>query len=263
MNKLGKYTLFSLMLMAGANVSAAIVQVQFSNFTGAWVNTTATAGGGQPTTIGNGSDNPMLRWGIPFNNGGPQSGYDFKSTPAFATAFDTNSGTSPDFTLGMFTHLNNVISSDGASLLTTDLELNTTVSIDGGAPIDVQFVFHFTHNETDNGADPCANGQANGAGVNVNGCADIITVTTADFSDAITVNGIDYILNIQGFLANGMFATEFQTIEENTNFALIVANLTARESDVPMPEPASMVYFVSFILALTAIRRRFTRKQNQ
>ncbi|MDO6708426.1 THxN family PEP-CTERM protein [Photobacterium sp. 1_MG-2023] len=264
MKRLIQSTLLGLSLIAAGNAYADIVTVQFGGFTGAWINPSATAGSGQPTTSGANTTNPLLRWGVPNVNGnGQQSGYDFASMPGFSTMLDTDAGTSTDFTLGMFTHRNNIINagSGWASLLSADLQLNTTVSIDGAPPIDVEFVFNFNHNETNNVADPCANGMANGSGVNINGCADIITVTTAQFSDVIVVDNIAYTINIQGFLANGMYAESFQTIEENTNFATIIANISATDISVPVSEPASLAYLATSLLGFAAIRRRFGRRR--
>ena len=58
------------------------------------------------------------------------------------------------------------------------------------------FVFDFVHNETDNGANPCANGGANNAGVNINGCADSVTFLYNSLSDSFTVDGIEYTLDL-------------------------------------------------------------------
>ncbi|QUJ68894.1 THxN family PEP-CTERM protein [Photobacterium sp. GJ3] len=263
MKRLVRTTLFSLSLIAAGNAYADIVTVQFGNFTGSWINASATAGAGQPVATGNGTSNPQLRWGTPPSANDPQSGYDFQSMPAMATSFDTDAGSSTDFSLGMFTHLNNpIFISDGfSSLQSVDLQLSTTVSIDGSSPIDVDFVFSFTHFETPNPADPCANGMPNGSGVNINGCADIITVTTAQFSDVIVIDNIAYTINIQGFLANGMYAESFQTIEQNTNFATIIANISATDISVPVSEPASLAYLATSLLGFAAIRRRLGRRR--
>ncbi|MCG2838479.1 THxN family PEP-CTERM protein [Photobacterium sp. WH77] len=260
MKPVTKITMFSLAMLASAHVNAALVTVEFGAFTGSWVNAVADTGSGQPMTIGNATDNPMLRWGLPSPSSGPQSGYDFASAASFDTTFDTDTGTSDDFQLGTFTHLNNVILSSGASLQSVDLQLSTTVSIDGGTPVDVQFVFNFTHNETSNSADPCANGEANGVGVNVNGCADIITVSTSQFTDVTTINGIQYTVNIQGFLVNGLFADRFETVEQSTNQAFIQANISAL-TEVPVPEPASVAILGTVLAGIAMIRRR--KRQNQ
>ncbi|MCM0147094.1 THxN family PEP-CTERM protein [Photobacterium galatheae] len=255
MKSFAKAVMSGLILLVSAHVSAAIVDVDFGDFTGSWVNAVAEPGQGQPVTSGNGTVNPTLRWGKPlYHHPGKQSGYQFESTAGFQTQFDTDTGTSDDFLLGEFTHLNNMILSSGARLKTVDLQLSTTVAIDGAAPIDVQFVFHFHHDETLNSAKHCANGEANGQGVNAHGCADIISVTTSDFSDVTEINGIQYTLNIQGFLVNGLFTDHFETMEKSTNSAIIRANISAMQIDTPVSEPSGLAIFGAFFIGGAVLR---------
>ena len=123
------------------------------------------------------------------------------------------------------------------------------------------FSFNFVHNETPNADDPCANGQPNGSGVNVNGCADIITVSVSSGTESFSIGGVDYTLGVQGFLATsgpniGTLVTGFQTVEAATNTAQIVT-IADKTENVLVPEPGILALLAGGLLGLgLALRRR-------
>ena len=108
---------------------------------------------------------------------GGQSGYNF----VIATQpinFTVPPSRSANDVLGTFTHVNFPIYLPSITGIKLEIEADVSVDADEGGPeprlvgSNLTFQYGFDHWETDNGARPCANGAANGSGVNVNGCAD-------------------------------------------------------------------------------------------
>ncbi|MHA7871134.1 MAG: THxN family PEP-CTERM protein [Hyphococcus sp.] len=239
--------LFVSTLAAGlvASGAALAAPVSFSNITGTW-SSVDPAG---VTVSNNGTANPSMRWGTPATNAG-QSGYDFNA----AGDFSVNVPPDTDVTLGTFSHLNNPIT--GTSLDSATLTVAIDIAVDGQAQGVRNFVFDFTHDETPNGANPCANGGANGAGVNINGCADLVTVTDSIMSEDFLVNGVVYTIAILGFKIGDEIVSTFETIEKMTNRAQLIGRITVSE----VPIPAAIPLFLSGAAGIGFISRRKKRK---
>ncbi|WP_079432730.1 THxN family PEP-CTERM protein [Zoogloea sp. LCSB751] len=113
-------------------------------------------------------NNQSLRWGD--STGFGQSGLDISASPS-STNVATNGAAINNVAI---THLNRPIT--GTTLKSLDI-LSTLIltpfAPPGGAmaPALISFKVHYL--ETPNGASPCADGGANGSGVNSAGCADI------------------------------------------------------------------------------------------
>ena len=230
---------------ATLTATASAAPVSFSNITGSW-SSVDPAG---VTISDNGTANPSMRWGTPF--GQPdQSGYDFNAAADFSVGVPPNT----DVNLGTFSHLNNPIT--GTSLNTATLTVAIDIVVDGIAQGSRSFMFDFTHNETPNGDDPCANGGANGVGLNVNGCADMVSVTNNNLSEDFLVDGLLYTIAIVGFKVGGNIVTSFETIEEMTNTAQLIGRITVAE----VPIPAAIPLFLSGIAGLGFAARMRKKK---
>jgi hypothetical protein len=71
-------------------------------------------------------------------------------------------------------------------------------------------LFDFTHNETSNNRKPCRFDGTKRQGVNINGCADRVSILlTEGPAEFRMLGGADYTLDISGvFVAGGASATE-------------------------------------------------------
>ena len=230
----------------GAVSAASAAPVTFSNTSGTW---SAVSPGGI-TVNNNGTANPELRWGTPASNNG-QSGYDFDA------ASDTTVNVPPNtmVELGTFAHINNPIYD--TSLNSATLTVGIDIEVDGVSQGTRNFMFDFTHNETPNGSNPCANGDANGGGANINGCADLVTVTNNNLSEDFLVNGVLYTIAILGFEVNGNIVNTLETIEKMTNSAKLIGYVTVSE----VPIPAAIPLFLSGIAGLGFAGRAKKKKK--
>lgn len=121
-----------------------------------------------------------LSWGT-----GGVSGLDITNSPASGTAF-TNGAALPNISI---THRNQPIT--GTTLSAVTILSTLTLSPDPfSGSVTIPFGVKFL--ETDNGAAPCADGGANGVGVNSNGCADIFVIDQNALNFGFTFDDPDY-----------------------------------------------------------------------
>ncbi len=239
-------------LLATGAAHAAVVT--FENIVGTWSN---AIGGSSVSYSGNGSSDTTVKWGTP--SGQPQqSGYRFQgvTSPTVPTAILPPSP-SNDLVLGTFTHFNFPISS-GTGAEGVRLTISADVKVDGVLQSNYSFVYDFTHFETPNGSNPCANGSANNTGVNINGCADRVTMNYNSLSDSFVVNGDLYTLDIRGFeLLDGSKVYSFWTTEDMTNSAYILGRVAlTREVIGDVPLPGTALLLGAGLFALGGFKRR-------
>ena len=212
--------------------SASAADIDITNVDGIW---TATNPG---ASVVSGLNTNLIEWGDPATNDGP-SGYQFTNA---TTPFPVTIGT--EFNLGTFTHFNFPVFPP--SLESAELTVSSTIQIDGVSQM-ISSVFDFTHFETTNNLNPCPDGGANGSGVNVNGCADRVTIAlNSGASQSFTVGGVEYFVDITGFLFGGEFATEFWTTEEAENEATLRGVVRAAS----VPEPGTLALLGLGLLGL-------------
>jgi hypothetical protein len=192
--------------------------------------------------VGNGTTTATMSWGS--GTGSGHSGYGFTTA---TTPIDNFLPPSPSgaFDLGTWTHFNNPIT--GTTLSTARLQLAATIFVDGVSQCIKNFLFDFSHNETPNGG-TC---EATTPGVNVNGCADIVTIAYSLDSDTFAVGDDVYTLNI---LAG---STYFETMEAADNAFVVEGELTLRSSVVPEPSALMLMGLGLGMLSFVSSKRRY------
>ena len=215
-------------------------------------------GGASVNFSGNGTSNATVRWG---QGGTNQSGYNFTSAAApLNTNFVVNGGGS-FFTLGDFTHFNQPINA-GTSITGTRLTINYGVFLGANNLGNYNAVFNFIHEETPNGANPCAYGGANNQGVNINGCADRVTLAlNSGLTQFFNIDGVNYSLELTGFKVGSLPFSQFLTKEGLNNTAQLRGRISAESvigtgGEVPEPQSWAMMLFGFGAVGIAARRRR-------
>jgi len=249
------------MLLSTATVASPI-SVNIASISASWANGVST-GSTPPTYIASGSLNPEARWG-----GGllsAQSGYNFSAVPNPFNASVTPGDASALFALGTFAHVNQPITGD--SITSIDLLYTAGITV-GTAPTQtLNFDFLFNHNETTNGASPCANGGADNVGINVNGCADHVQTAFSGVSNTFTIDGVsNYTLNVLGFgyldtSGNLVKTQDFWTAENTINNATLYAEIVTTNNPSgtglsSVPEPSSLMLMGLGFAAFLGKRRK-------
>ncbi|AXI48380.1 hypothetical protein C1J03_21730 [Sulfitobacter sp. SK012] len=159
------------------------------------------------------------------------------------------SNLSSPFDLGEFVHNNFVINLNNGSLLSADLAISIAGSVNGTA-FSIDPTFSFTHIETPNNANPCAQGGSAP-------CADLVTLVNAqDLSQVFDVDGQDFTLTVLGFdTGSGPFSS-FLTSENQSNSATLSASFSLAEEVPPVPLPAAGWMLMAGIGGIAATRRR-------
>ncbi len=206
--------------------------------------------GGSNVTINNGGSPITVRWGSQTS----RSGYDFTNSPT-PLQLDLTPGFAL-FNIGTFVHRNFTIPSGGGI---TGVELGIDLSFDDNPTVFSQF-FNISHTETPNGENPCADGNPNGIGVNINGCADLVTFDGSGSGSSIDIGGVTYELSLEGFSSDPLNfngTNQFWTVEGQVNSAFLFGRL-AVANDVPEPTTLAMLSFVLIGIGVVARRRNRT-----
>ncbi|CAN7418949.1 THxN family PEP-CTERM protein [Phenylobacterium sp. LjRoot164] len=236
-----------------ATPAAAAVQVEFKNVAGAWFD---PAGGTNVNIAANGGDG-TIRWGT--STGYGQSGYNFVGTD-FSASLDQAIDSSGSVNIGEFQHVNFPINSGGA-ISGVGLRFTTDVWADGSFLGTKTFEYNFSHNETTNQSNPCANGQANYTGININGCADRVTMNFNSNSQVFQIGGKQYTLNLDGFLVDGSPSGGFWTKEQAVNSAFIRGKIDLYSVASGVPEPATWAMMIIGFGGVGTMVRSARRRQ--
>jgi len=179
--------------------------------------------------------NEEIRWGDPASDQG-QSGYRFDG--AAPPEFTVETG--DVFSLGDFTHTNQPV---WGSITGAQLDISMDLMINGVMLGEGPFSFSFIHDETTNACDTTLNPD----------CAnDLVSFANLSTSDTFMVDGVEYTLDLIGFSVDGVFMTEFSTIEGQSNTAQLLATFTTASS---VPAPPAFILMALGLIGVVFSRR--------
>lgn len=229
--------------------SAAAATATITSVVGAWVDPTPNVAG---VDISNGADRSTIAWGYAnfpgASNGefGGRSGYIFDGLDPIAAPLGS------PFAFAAFTHENWPIRDPALQSVGLDVTIQGLLDTGAGDPtaFEVTTRFDFLHHETMNWVSPCEFGGVPGAGINLNGCADEVTVVASGgLTQTIEHGGKSYLFELLG-LSNG--ASSFLTGERGATSIDLMAQISA----VPVPAPVALLLGAFGALGWTLRRRR-------
>ena len=232
-------------LMVGLAPSlASAASITITNTTPTWG---SVVGGDNVNTGRSGSGNNSVYqvfWGDPASFAG-QSGLGFNpaNPPSGTYATDTT------FLLGTLYHYNEPIYGAASSA-----QLNLATTVAGAVPTSQTFAYRFDIDETPNV------GRASACPYpSTTACSDKITFVNLDTSNAFSINGSPYTIQLLGFSTDGgkTVSTSFISQEDQTNSAGLYARITAPAATA-VPEPASLLLLGAPLLAFGLLRRQGT-----
>lgn len=242
----------SSLMMAGSALAA--VQVEFKNVKGEWVD---PIGGSSITYSNNNSDDAQVRWGT--STGYGKSGYNFIGSD-FSASLNQDIDSSGAVNIGEFQHVNFPINT-GGSISGITLMFTTDVWAGGDFLGTKTFEYNFSHLETTNSSNPCANGGWNNTGINANGCADQVKMNFNSNSEVFVIDGKEYTLNIDGFLVDGSPSGGFWTKEQALNSAFIRGKIDLYSVASAVPEPTTWALMIVGFGAAGAMVRSARRRE--
>lgn len=235
---------------AATTASAAVLSI--SSVTGVWESPVGGAGVQQAGST--------ITWGDD-----RRSGYAFDAGTADFGPHEEGQ----QFALGSFVHNNRPIPI-GSGIQSANLRVTFNAILSSAGiqeQVTLSSLFSFDHFETHNQAVPCANGESNGSGLNVNGCADRVTASNNPGASASgRIGDRDYQIDISGFQIAGAPMNAFWTVENATNTAQLLGTfrlspvpIPGGETPTPIPLPAASWLLLSALGGMAvALRRRKT-----
>lgn len=221
--------------------------LSLSTITAEWFNGTA---GSNVSYLNNGTADASARWGV-----GTQLNYlEFKATGQPVNLLSNNTPTANQ-SVGTLFHGN---ASTEPGTMTTDIQLRlrANVLLDGVSQGMRNFDYSFNILETPNAASPCADGAQVGVGVDINGCADKVTLSALPSAQDFAIGAEVFRLNLLGFSLNQAGTRIFNffwTPEKKCTCSYLIAKVTPLRSSVP--EPAILPLLGAGLFALAFVRR--------